>query len=270
MTMNRDGVCDEANQVDDELPPEVSGSRAAYERFSREALRLAGPFSGPRVNLGLVYHNVSAGVGAVLADKERIEREIPGFDCAQAADLPELVLAVIYAAGLIDRNAPTETREKMARANELRGKLLPAAEVLANAGLLPTHEVARIRKGTGSIDTADDLVALARLFTDHADAIRGKTAITAVEVREASDLGTELRTLLRPAGARKAPMDAELSQALENRDRLFTLLVERYDLVRRAGAWIFGLEKVGELVPTPGSRVRVRAKAVVDAVVSEP
>lgn len=269
MTMDREGLCESVMPEDDALPPEITGSRAAYEQFSIEARAVAGPLSVPRVNLGRVYHNVIAGVGAVLADKERLARETRAFDFKQAANLPNLALAVIYASNLVDRNAPKATREKVARAAGLRGKLLPAAEVLATAKLMPAHEVARIRKGTGDIDIADDCIALARLFTDYAAQIRGKTTITAAEVREASDLGTELRTILRPKGTRKAPAEPELAMALENRDRLWTLLVERYDLVRRAGAWLFGLEKVSELVPPLGSRVKAKAKAVAEVAASE-
>lgn len=261
---SRDDGCESVEVDVSDLAPEITGSRAAYERFLPEALRLLGPLSGPRVNLGVVYHNVVKGTSAVLSERARLERELAHVEVAQLAALPELVLAVIYASSLVDRNAPTETREKLGRASELRGKLLPAAEVLASAGLLSSHEVARIRKGTGSIDTADDLVALARLFTDHADAIRGKTPVTTAEVREASNLGTELRTILRPKGSRRAPLDPDLTQTLENRDRLFTLLASRYDVVRRAGAWLFGLDKVGDRVPPLGSRLRARTKAVAE------
>lgn len=269
MTTEREGRCDEAVIADDSLPPEVSGSRAAYERYLKEAAAVEGPLHGPRVNLGVAYHNAVAGAEAVMSEKARLERELPLIDSKWVASLPELVLAVIYASNLIDRAAPKPTMAMISQATELRAKLLPAAEVLATAGLFPEREVARIRTGKGHIDTADDLVALARLFTDHAKAIQGKTPITASEVREASDLGTELRTVLRPRGARKAPMDPELAQAIETRDRLWTLLSERYDLVRRAGAWLFGLDNVTEMVPALGSRTRAKARAVTEIVAKE-
>lgn len=257
MTMDRERACDAPAET---FAEEETGWRASYEQFMKEALTLVGPFSGPWVNPSLAYHNVVAGIEAVLSKESELARDIPRFDFARAAALPELALAVIHAASLVDRSAPKPTRKLIARAAEIRGKLLLTAEVLVAAGLMPAHEVSRIRKGSGFIDIADDCIALGRLFNDHADAIRGKSAVTALEVREASELGTRLRTILRPKGTRKAPPEPALAQALENRDRLWTLLVERYELVRRAGVWLFGLEKGSELVPALGSRVRAKPK----------
>lgn len=266
MAMKQERDCD----VSEALLIEVTGSQAAYERFLPLALALPGPFPAPSINVGVAYHNVVSGVAKVMAEQARLAHEIPALNLDDLKSLPELVLAVIFAINLVDRNAPKATRDMLTKASSLRGKLLPAAEVLATAGLMPKHEVSRIRKGSGFIDMADDLVALARLFIENAANISGKTTITAAEVREASELGTELRTILRPKGTRKAPLDAETARAIENRDRLFALLSQRYDLVRRAAAWLFGLDKVASLVPALGSRVRPKAKAVVDAVVSEP
>lgn len=258
MTMEHEGGCETEEPRIDELS--TTGSRAAYERFLPEAEALSGPFATPRANLGIAYHNVREGVAAVLSEASRLREDVPKYDFDRMRTLPDLVLAVIYAVGLVDRRAPKSTRTLIAEAAQLRGKLLLAAETLATAGLVPSNEVIRIRKGKGFIDIADDCIALGRLFNDHADAIRGKSAVTALEVREASELGTRLRTILRPKGTRKAPPEPALAQALENRDRLWTLLVERYELVRRAGVWLFGLEKGSELVPALGSRVRAKPK----------
>lgn len=251
------------------LPIELTGSQAAYERFLPIALELTGPFAAPSINLGVAYHNVVSGVEQVMAERRRIANELPTLGLGDVESLPELCLAAIFASQLVDRNAPKATRDMLTRASSLRAKLLPAAEVLVTAGLMPKHEVSRIRKGTGYLDTADDLIALARLFIEHGARISGKTTVTREEVREASELGTALRTILRPKGSRKASLDAETAQAIENRDRLFALLVRRYDLVRRAGAWLFGVDKLGEIVPPLGSRVRARAKSVIEPVASE-
>lgn len=264
MAMKQERDC----EVEDS-PIELTGSQAAYERFLPIALELAGPFAAPSINLGVAYHNVVFGVEQVIANRERVATELPKLSLDEVELLPELCLAAIFAGQLVDRNAPTPTRDMLARASILRGKLLPAAEVLATADLMPKHEVSRIRKGTGFIDMADDLVALARLFIDHGPRISGKTTVTRDEIREASELGTALRTTLRPKGSRRAPLDAKTAQAIENRDRLFALLVRRYELVRRAGGWLYGLDKVSEHVPPLGSRVRARARAVAETASDE-
>jgi len=264
MAMNQNRDCD---VVWEPVPIEATGSQLEYERFLPKALELPGPFVAPTVNLGSAYHNVVEGVTNVLKERERLAREIPVLNLDDVKSLPQLVLAVIHAAGLVDRNVPKSTLDRVACGRELRGKLLVAAEALVAAGLVSKHEVARIRKGTGFIDTAEDLVALAGLFNNHSRKIAGKTAVTSADIREAMELGTELRKTLRPKATRKAPLDADTARAIEHRDRLFALLSQRYDLVRRAGAWLFGLDEVGKLVPPLGSRARTtsRTTSVVEA-----
>jgi len=258
MVMKEDRDCDVSIES---LPIEATGSQLEYQRFLPLALRLSGPFAAPSINLGTAYHNVVEGVTNLLTERDRLMREIPVLNLDDVQSLPELVLAVIFAANLVDRNVPKDTMPMVSRGGELRGKLLIAAQALVAADLVPEHEVARIRKGSGFVDLADDLVALATVFNKHARKIAGKTAITAEEVREASELGTELRKTIRPRGTRRASPDAETARAVEHRDRLFALLSQRYDLVRRAGAWLFGLDKVSDLVPALGSRARTRARS---------
>lgn len=248
-------------QDETQVDTDAVGSQAHYERFLPEALALGGEPTWPRVSVQTAYHNVAQGTAAVLTEKARLQQELPTLALDEVAALPELVLAVLYADDLIDPHAPKPTRTMQSRAATLRKKLLTTANALVLAGLLPEHEVALIRRGTGAFDVAEDCIALTRLFQGHAQAIAGKHAVTTDEVREAAELGTELRTLLRPKHTHTAPPPEALAQATERRDRLWALLVSRYDRVRRAGAWLFGVEHVDERVPALGAHKAARKKA---------
>lgn len=255
MKQNRD-----CEQPEDLIQVRPTGSLLAFQQFLPVALEFGGPLVPCRINLGSAYHNVVEGVRNVLKERGRLESELPGLNLDHVQSLPELVLAVMYAADQAEQTVPKQTRAMISSGGELRGKLLIAARALAASNLVPSHEVAHIQKGSGYIDLADDLIALATLFNKHARKIAGKTAITSADIQEAMELGTELRKTLRPKATRKNSPDADTARAIEHRDRLFALLVYRYDLVRRAGAWLFGLDEVGKLVPALGSRTRTRPR----------
>ena len=145
----------------------------------------------------------------------------------------------------------------------LRAVLMPAAVSLAASRLVSQGVVDTIRKGRGAYDTASDCVALSSLFIKNAQAIRGKTSVTAEEIRQAAEVGSALVKVLKPeAGRRSRERTGAVKQAAEARDRLWTLLVQRHDNLWRAGAYLFGRE-VDTLVPALQSRVvaRKRAKA---------
>jgi len=243
--------------------PEVVGSQQDYERFVpvAQALDQRG-LKAFRGDDSLAYHNVAEGVEAVLAREAQVREALPKVDVEELRALPNLALAVVFAASRVDRGAVpvSERNAKLARARELRDLMLSSAIALAKAGVLPLHAVQKIQKGKGPIDAAQDCVDLAALFIAHAAAVRGKTAVTATQIREASALGTDLLTILKPKAARrtsKAP--AEVVSAVEIRDRLWTLLTERHDVLRRVGMWLWG-EDVSDHVPLLQSRVVARKK----------
>jgi hypothetical protein len=77
------------------------------------------------------------------------------------------------------------------------------------------------------------------------------------DLDRAEQLGKQLLEILRP-GAATGPrnVNPKLVASVEARDR--TLLVGRYELLWRTGAWLFG-QKVDEKVPPLQSR-RVKRK----------
>lgn len=96
---------------------------------------------------------------------------------------------------------------------------------------------------------------LAALFGKEAAALRGKSPVTAAQIKETADIGTQLLTLLKPSRTRR--IKAGPSTATSDRDRLWTLVLARHDALWRAGAYLFGRD-VDEKVPLLQAR-RVRS-----------
>ena len=243
---------------EDGAPP-PTGSEEQYRRFLPEARALPAAEVLPfRANGALLYHNVFDGVSAIVAERERLAAELQRFPMASVEALPDLALGLIFAAHQVDRD-PASTGAIPALLSEafrLREAMLTAAEALALQQLLPSPRVERIRTGSGPIDLAQDLVDLAALYRERAPAIRGKHPVTSQQIQRAAELGTELLKLLKPRALKRKPdADAALAQQVADRDRLFTLVVRRYDLVRRAGAWLFG-DDVNQRVPRLQGRRR--------------
>lgn len=229
----------------------VAGSQDAFDRFLPQASALAAKdILVCRADPSLVFHNVNQGAAALLAERGRIASELPKVDVVRIGELPALALAVAFAASQVNRTQQTNEAlaKNLAQAHPLRRKLLASATALAEAGLLASGDVEKIRKGQGHIDAASDLVALAALFAKSAKAIAGKSPVTAADVKRADALGTELLATLKPASAKKTGARPG-ADAADARDRLWTLLVQRHDEVRRAGAWIFGVPALDAKVP---------------------
>ncbi len=229
--------------------PAATGSAAEFERFLPEALKLDRRAVLPlNADVSLALGNAKRGVDALLARPSEL-KGLPGVSVARIKSLSQLGLALAFSAGRVERFAPPPTgiKGKLSRLHQLRGMLLDSAQALASAGLVPEGAVRQIRHGRGGIDAAGDCVALAALFRKYPAALK-KAPVSAADVKEAAALGTELIGVLKPKSARRVD-GRSIKQARDERDRLWTLFVQRWEQdVWRVGAWIFG-RKVGQHVP---------------------
>lgn len=237
--------------------PEIVGSQKAYEVFLPAAEALAEDAVRPfRADGSLALQNVQMGLDSVSPHIDQIKTDLPTVDLAALQKLPELALAVIYAAAQVDRSSDGSTGALIEKARTSRTLLLASAEALAIAGILPAHDVERIRVGIGSIDLAQDNIDLAALLTKHAAAIAGKTAVTPEQITEAATVGTDLLKRLKPKGTRSKDPATE---AVALRDRFWTLLATRHKELRRVGMWLW-LDDVDRFVPALQSRMVRRTK----------
>lgn len=248
------------------LAPEVTGSEADLNAVRAEADALAAgevraltgdpflaAFNAGEVQSVLQAHRAEVEATGVRADWKRIDA------------LGRIAAALLYAQSRVEADplAGGEVRALLAEARPLRRALLADARVQALRGGLPAKEVARIEAGGGAFDTTQDLVDLAALYQPALAALRGKTTVTAAELRRAAELGALLQKTLRPKGAGRAPRTTDAQRAARDlRDRVWTLLLRAHASADRAGGALWG-RAVAEKLPALQARyvARRRAKA---------
>jgi len=168
-------------------------------------------------------------------------RGLPRVDVAAIERIPDLAMALLHSVRLIHLIDPPKTNvaERLFRARRLRYAMLHQAMAAAGIGLIPETPVERIQQGTGPIDTVEDLLALATLFDQHRSVLVGPI-VTEELLREAERLGRSLEDDLRPSPARRSQQEKEqeLAQAIDDRNRIATLLVHAHAEVQTAAAYL--------------------------------
>lgn len=213
-----------------------------------------------RVDPDLAIVNVETAMHVVVEHANDIAVHFPKVNLAALEALPEIAFALKYAALRAEQEVPAESQmaAKLSEAREVRARLLSAAKALAENGLVPAAEVAAIAAGKGVRDRAEDCVALAALFRNHATAIAGKHPITTELIDQAAAVGSWLVANLRPANAPNPPA-AGPRAAVEIRNRFATLLVHGHNKLE-AIAHYFHPFDWEERVPALGSRRVSRKK----------
>ena len=80
---------------------------------------------------------------------------------------------------------------------------------------------------------AGNLIALATVFRSNWDQIKGKTGLGEETIERAGAIGVELLQALGSKDVSR-PLDGDAARSADIRARALTLLVKRYDQVRRA------------------------------------
>lgn len=238
-----------------ELLGEASGAEAAYQLYLSAARAISKEQLLPyRGDPALSYRNAKNGCDAVLAKKA----ELKGYsekEINELAELPKVALALAFAEGKVEKLSPqSDLKGKIARLYIVRKILLLGAESCAEEGLIPMAPIDAIKKGRGTIDAAQDCLALSGLYRDprYAKILNENTPAKAERVKEAADLGTEIFERVQPSDA--PATQEEIDQATDDRNRLWTLLNHRYQDLWKAGAQLFG-PAVYQHVPKLMSRV---------------
>lgn len=160
-------------------------------------------------------------------------QRLPDYDMQPVLQIRTYAGAAVHAhlRAMGSRTEDPKLPEKLEEGAKLREGMLLSAETLVHYKLLPAERVAAIRSGTGHLDMANDLSAMAELYTEHWPALVQRTAVTIAEVERAGVLGFELQTLL---GERRAESEStEPAERQRTRERAFTLFVKAYEHVRR-------------------------------------
>jgi hypothetical protein len=160
-------------------------------------------------------------------DVARVER-LGSYSLAlhHAHDLAaEAGIAQVVLSGLLEEAVP------------LREGMLRSAELLVHFGVFSTERVAAIRSGQGHADTADDVIALGRLFDEEWHRVSGKVPVTRAMVDRARVLGVELHKALAQREVESSPLVAS-SDPRYVQAQAFTLFARVYDEARRGVSFL--------------------------------
>ena len=218
-------------------------SDQALARYTPLALQLAKKdVLVCRLDLALALHNLQLGVASIEPYAARLRKEVSGLPVAELLALPDLGLALIFASEQVEQPSPqAQNRQDLARLRDLREPMLLIAEALALLGLLPEKKVHNIRIGSGAMDSARDGIALCQLYQAHAADLADKHPFTAAHFAELSELGERLTRTIIPKSARAATK-RERASTPDLCNRLYTLLWQRHQDLRKAGYYLFGPE----------------------------
>lgn len=175
-------------------------------------------------------------------------------------ELPTRAMAMIQAhAAYLSAEAPSgggDLAELLTRATLVRKQLLDTAPGLVAFQLLDGPAIEAVRKGSGHLDVAMDLLALAGIYRAAEKAIATQSPITPAFVETAQALGDELLTAL---GGRDAA-NRDPSEATTLRDAAYTHFMESYWEARRSLDYLLGdRDEVDAILPSIFSYKR-RAK----------
>lgn len=235
--------------------PDAGTSQEAYQRILPLALALPeSDIQTLTADPSLCYQNVVLGLEAVLKYEDEVKKLPLRLTLKELRALPDVALALIFAAMQVNRRSTGEVAELRKQAVELRRLLMSAVKMLVGSGDVPARAYEAIRRGRGPRDTAADCVALATILSD--ESLRKKTSVTAAQVAQASQIGTQLMTVVRPTGSRQPTRgEAAAAPSVAIRDRLWTLLAQQHTELRRVGMWLF-MDEVDAHVPSLRSRKR--------------
>lgn len=121
----------------------------------------------------------------------------------------------------------------LAEAKPLRVRMTKAATYLWGEDGDLGEVVGEIRRGQGHANHADDLGALAELFSEHWDEADGKCDVTLEDIARAETLGAEILELLSPSKAK------EIDDARNLRNRAAEHLRRGIENIRDAASYVF-------------------------------
>ncbi|WP_052517789.1 hypothetical protein [Archangium violaceum] len=231
---------------------ESISSQAAYEAFLVEAKAVEPGFIEECcADIVLTYQAVMRGVENVLGSGTVVIGRLPNINVVELSMLPRLAQGLAFAALQVDRELEAASFGKLFdRVQQLRRKLRKAADALAEARLLPDADVDEVWL-RGQHDVLDDCSALVALLRRNEARISGRSPVVASDIAEAEQIVGKLRVMLGQQGVESEGGSPSLIRAVELRDRFWTLLHQRYDVLWRCGAWLYGRAVDDRVPPLP-------------------
>jgi hypothetical protein len=175
-----------------------------------------------------------------------VAKELPAFDLKRFDRLEDYALALSFTDEAVRNEAPAEDHRASLRevATDLRNTLRDDAKVLAQRQLIAAAEFAELKGGTGFRSLAHDLELLRRVLQGNWSRIDGKSAVTKKDLQAARRMSKDLLGVL--AGRESAAPG--LANALDLRQRAFTVLAQVYDETRAAIVYVRRHQRDGAMI----------------------
>jgi hypothetical protein len=223
----------------------ASGYAELYKKYLPIAMQIPAEQVQPcRAAVRIVLVNVKRGVASVCGTPEQqklVREHLPKVPLERILALPDIARALLFASW---RAMPQASDKQISKAiQEISGpreQLLTLAELLAKRGKLDPAAVATIRAGSGKYDMAEDGVALATMFLERAKELKGLHPFTEEELKALCQRSEWLLENLTPAGARTEPKKREPSPSEDDKNRLWTLVVQDHPWVLKIGYYHHG------------------------------
>ncbi|UQA60209.1 hypothetical protein [Polyangium aurulentum] len=231
-------------------PFETDDAESAFKHFSPLVDTIPeADLDAYNADADIVRVNARRGTDAIRPHLGQIEKALPLVPLHELLEIPSLALALGFAAARVFTPAsPQQIKARQASLRPARELTLRQLEILAELSLVPADRVRHIRANRGSIDEADDAVAIVAFYGEHKQALAGKHPFDDAYLQKLADDGNWLVAQLTPVNAK--PAKSGKSPDALVRDRLWTELNRRYDELYKAGVVIWGRRKVDEHVPS--------------------
>jgi len=237
------------NEFADISELESISSQSAYESFLSAACAIEPALIEECcADIVLAYTNVTRGVEKVVGSGAVVIGKLPNVNVVDLSMLPRLVQGLAFAALQVQRELRSVSFGTLfERAQQVRRKLRKAAEALAEANLLSDADIDEVRM-YGPPAVLEDCLELVAVLRRNEARIAGRSPVLASDIHEAEQLVEKLRVLLGQQSDTGESSGPSLLKAIELRDRFWTLLSQRHDVLWRCGVWLYGRE-VDERVP---------------------
>lgn len=245
--------------VSDAASPEALTQRNAYEA-SLAAMKALDPATLSVFNVA-AWSAVTTVWGALPAIREHLpemKHRVPQEPLAEIDHLEQYLLALVHAnaqvqfAGGDESELPAVYEQAIQRRNVLLSDLRAAA----TRGLIAESKLEGLTGGMGYSVVGPELYLCVSIAETFWSKIEGRTAITRDELTADAALQVKLIQLLSDRGAVQPR-----TEALENRQRVFTLITRAYGVARRCMLFIRADAGDGEQLAPPLHTGSGRAKA---------
>jgi len=222
-----------------------------------EALR-ADEVKEVKVEISLAVHNAEFGIRALEPHEATLRATFRKY-VSTLAPLRALITALREATEDVQSARVTQVRAREVISQVFADRQILLAQMTAWSlmGLVPRHEIERMKTTRGPIAAARDVLAMIALFTDTPQK-RWRNQVNQVALAQMTANAQTTLAVATPTGRRRRP-NIVLVKALDTQARVWTLFVRQHDLLWQDAVRIFG-RQVDDHVPRVGSRVLPKRK----------